>query len=270
MASIKNSDPKQRIQILNALLTYPGGRIVARGATLKFLFMEAYNLQSFQIAGGPRWINETQFEIEAKPPAEVASRFAEVLNPKNPPPDELRQMLRNLLTKRFQVKLHFEQSEGQIYELVRGRGPLRLNPSKDRNEYPWAGSVEGGSPNGDGLRGTNISMSNLASRLSSWFSTPVVDHTGLSDSYDFQVVLDSGEDVSNFDVQSDILKSVKELGLQLKKSKGLVQRLVVDQASLPTENVSFRQACSREGFRGKKSASGRHSGLLLPARLGWA
>ena len=34
--------------------------------------------------------------------------------------------------------------------------------------------------------------------------------------------------------------------------------------------VSFRQACSREGFRGKKSASGRHSGLPLPARLGWA
>jgi hypothetical protein len=39
---------------------------------------------------------------------------------------------------------------------------------------------------------------------------------------------------------------------------------------LPIEAVSFRQACSREGFRGKKSASGRHSGLLLPARLGWA
>src|ERR1700723_149912 len=27
--------------------------------------------------------------------------------------------------------------------------------------------------------------------------------------------------------------------------------------------VSFRQACSREGFRGKNSASGRHSGLPL-------
>jgi hypothetical protein len=28
-------------------------------------------------------------------------------------------------------------------------------------------------------------------------------------------------------------------------------------------SVSFRQACSRDGFRGKKSASGRHSGLLF-------
>jgi uncharacterized protein (TIGR03435 family) len=234
VASVKQSDSKQ--QIINALLTYPGGRIEARGATLKYLLMEAYNLQSYQITGGPGWINQTRFEIEAKPPADVASRFTEVPNPKNPPPDEVRQMLRNLLTERFQVKVHFEQTEGQTYELVRGSGPLRLNPPKDTNEYPWAGSVEGGLPGGDGLRGTNIPMSNLASRMSSWFSTPVVDHTGLSGSYDFEVKLDSGEDASNFEVQNNILESVKQLGLQLKKSKGLIPRLVIDEASLPTEN----------------------------------
>jgi uncharacterized protein (TIGR03435 family) len=236
VASIKRSDPKQEIQILNALLTYPGGRMVARGATLEYLLTEAYSLQRFQLVGGPSWLHETRFEIEAKPPADVAARFINVPNPKNPPPDELRQMLCNLLTERFRLKLHFEQSEGNIYELVRGRGPLHLNPSKDKNEYPWAGSLEGGNPNGDGLRGMNISMSNLASRVSFWLSTPVVDHTGLSGAYDFQVVLGSDEDASNFGVQNSILESVKELGLELKKSKGLVQRLVVVQASLPTDN----------------------------------
>jgi uncharacterized protein (TIGR03435 family) len=165
----------------------------------------------------------------------MASEFTNISNSKTPP-DKVRLMLRNLLTDRFQLDVHFEQSEGRIYELVRGRGPLRLSPSKDKNEYPWAGSVEGGAPNGDGLRGTNISMPGLASRLSSWFSFTVVDHTGLSGSYDFQATFSSDEHASPLDVQNSILESVKELGLELRKSVGVIQKLVVARASLPSEN----------------------------------
>lgn len=236
VVSVKRSDPKQEIQILNALLTYPGGRIVARGATLEFLIMEAFSMQSFQIVGGPRWMREARFEIEAKPPSKVAAKYARVPSPKFPPPDELRQMLRNLLIERFQLKLRFDQSEGQLYELDKGHGRLHLTPSKDINEYPWAGSLEGGSPNGDGLSGKNISMSGLASRISSWLSTPVVDKTSLSGAYDFEVVVDDDKDSSALDVQNNVLESIKELGLDLKKGKGLIPRLVIEQASLPTAN----------------------------------
>jgi len=198
--------------------------------------MEAYNLPLAQIVGGPSWIHKTRFDIEAKPPADVASRYVHPRNPKNPPPDEIRRMLCNLLTHRFQLKLHFEQREGKVYVLARGRGSLHLNPSKDENAFPWAGGVDGGLPEDNGLRGENISMSNLASRLSQWLSKPVVDQTGLTGSYDFLVVLNPNEIKSELVLGDNLFESLKELGLQLKTSTGMIQTLVIDQASFPSDN----------------------------------
>lgn len=110
VASIKETNPDQKFMIINALLTYPGARVAARGATLGYLLMEAYRLPRAQIVGGPNWIDKTRFDIDAKPPEDVASRYAHLTGSiKTPPPDEIRQMLRNLLTERFQLKLHLQQ-----------------------------------------------------------------------------------------------------------------------------------------------------------------
>ena len=38
---------------INGLYTYPGGRIVCNGCTLESLIMQAFDVQSFQISGGP-------------------------------------------------------------------------------------------------------------------------------------------------------------------------------------------------------------------------
>lgn len=235
VATVKRSDSQQRVQILNALLTYPGGRVVARGATLDFLLMEAYGLQPFQISGGPIWMNSARFDIQAKPSAEIARHYPTVANVKAPPPDELRYMLQNLLLDRFHITLHLGESPGSVYLMTRGHGKLHLFPSKDKREYPWAGSIEGGSPNGDGLRGTNITMSALAHRVSLWLSMPVVDRTALDGSFDFEFVLDPGEDrVTASDVQSNVIESLKGLGLDIHKSQGMAPHLFVEQAVLPT------------------------------------
>jgi uncharacterized protein (TIGR03435 family) len=231
VASIKESGPQQHI--LNALLMYPGARVLALGATLRFLLMEAYNLPPQQIVGGPAWIDKTRFDIEAKPPAGVASRYTAPRNSKNPPPDEIRQMLQNLLAERFQLKVHVQQSEGKVYELVRSGRPLHLSPPKDKNAFPWAGGTEGG-PDGTGLRGINESMPDLAYRLSDSLHTPVVDRTGLSGSYDFLAVDDSDE--SGLGLSDGISQSLRQLGLKLKKSTGIVQTLVIDRVSLPSGN----------------------------------
>jgi uncharacterized protein (TIGR03435 family) len=67
---------------------------------------------------------------------------------------------------------------------------------------------------------------------------PVVDRTNLSGSYDFEVLVDEGPDdaSSELGAHNGLFESLKELGLQLKKSTGLVQTLAVDQASLPDDN----------------------------------
>jgi uncharacterized protein (TIGR03435 family) len=233
IASVKLSGPKQ--MIANALLTYPGARVVALGATLRFLIKAAYNLPPAQITGGPAWIDKTRFDIEAKPPADVASRYMAPRNPKNPPPAEIRQMLQDLLVERFHLKVHTEEKEGRIYELVKNGHPLRLSTPKDTHEFPWAGGVDGGYPETTGLRGTNDSMADLAHRLTEWLVTPVIDRTGLSGSFDFVATIEPDE-VASLGLEDSISQSLEQLGLKLTKSTGTIQSLVIDNVSLPSDN----------------------------------
>ena len=48
-----------------------GDRFVATALPLRPLIMEAYRVRDFQILGGPRWINDDQWDIEAKAEPDV-------------------------------------------------------------------------------------------------------------------------------------------------------------------------------------------------------
>jgi uncharacterized protein (TIGR03435 family) len=231
VASIKKAGPNERG---SGLYLYPGARVVARGMTVRSLIAEAYHVDESQIVGGPAWIDTEEFHIEAKPPDSVASRYAAQRQPTYQIPDEIRQMLQNLLAERFQLKVHIRQDQGRIYELVRNNHPLRLSSPKDKDAFPYAGSIGRGVPDGEGLRGQNISMLELTRHVTEWLKLPVVDQTGLSGSYDFLVHTESEDTgLALFDAVS---QSLQELGLELKKSTGTVYKLAVDQVSLPSDN----------------------------------
>jgi hypothetical protein len=57
-ASVRPSSPNQ--QEIGGFYTYPGGRIVARGCSLKYLIMIAFDVQDFQVSGGPHWIEDAR------------------------------------------------------------------------------------------------------------------------------------------------------------------------------------------------------------------
>jgi uncharacterized protein (TIGR03435 family) len=234
VASVKPVSPDDII--INAFLTYPGGRVVGRGCTLRFLVMEAFDMQDYQISGGPDWITHDRFEIEAKPPASSASAKSNPPLAKLPPNQEERQMLQALLIERFQLKFHRDTREAEVYVLSANVKKLKLQPPKDKNEYPWAGSVAGGLPGGDGLRGTNISMPELATRISDWLKRPVLDRTGLQGSFDFEFTTGEDDAPSEVDLESSIVTSLKGIGLQLKTSKGPVEALVIDHVEKPGPN----------------------------------
>src|SRR5207253_2697585 len=46
--------------------TQPGGRFTATNVTLRALIQNAYRVQSFQVVGGPDWLNADRFDIVAK------------------------------------------------------------------------------------------------------------------------------------------------------------------------------------------------------------
>ena len=64
VASVKLSQSPE----VGGVYTFPGGRVAFRGCTLQYLIEQAFNTQSFQLSGGPSWIHDERYDIEAKPP----------------------------------------------------------------------------------------------------------------------------------------------------------------------------------------------------------
>ena len=230
VASVKAGTTRE----IGGRYTYPGGRVLLRGCTLYYLIQTAYGIQPFQVAGGPAWMHEDRFDIEAKPPASSSASRSKPPYPKAPLNEEQLLMLQSLLADRFQLKIHRESREGQVYLLLRGGNALKLADATDKNAYPWAGGIEGGGISGDGLRGINENMDDLAKRLSPYLGRPVTNKTGLDGSYDFRTVY--SQDEPNPDPVNAILASVKDLGLKLETAKGPIETLVVEHAEKPTAN----------------------------------
>jgi uncharacterized protein (TIGR03435 family) len=234
VVSIKPTPPGPTL--VNALRTYPGGRILAKGSTVEYLLEEAFSVQDFQLIGVPTWTKEMRFDIQAKPSDAVAAKYKDVPSPKSPPSDEQRRMLQSLLIERFQLRTHIAQGTGTVFLLTKSGRPLRLQPPKDRNAFHWAGGIGGSLPDGDGIRGTNISMPELSVRLSEWMKRPVKDRTGLSGTFDFVAKYGEEDAPSEDDITSSIFTSLKSIGLDLKKSTGSVNQLVIDHVTPPSEN----------------------------------
>jgi uncharacterized protein (TIGR03435 family) len=118
--------------------------------------------------------------------------------------------------------------------LVKTNKPLKLNEPKEKDAYPWSGSLRGGAPFSGGMSGINENMPDLARRLSRYLGRPVLDHTGLTGSYDFRT--EYRPEGERPDVVSMIFTSLQELGLKLEASKGPIEAIVIEHAEKPSAN----------------------------------
>jgi uncharacterized protein (TIGR03435 family) len=221
-------------------VTSPGGRMKCGVCTLDMLMMFAFDVQIYQIADEPDWGHHDRFAIEAVPPdgSETSK-----LNPAHPTPlltDEQRAMIQSLLIDRFHLKFHRESRTGPVYVLARGSGPLKLNLPAHTDDRPWAGGLRGGGFDGNGIRGENVSMPELAKRLSGVLQRPVEDETGISGSFDFQYEYAKYDPNAPYpeyqDIVAAILTSVEGVGLKLNSAKGPVETIVIDHVERPTPN----------------------------------
>ncbi len=214
----------------------PGGRVVIENSTLQMLIQFAFDVQPFQVSGGPAWMRDHQYryEIEARPPSNSTSSKANASTPNGRLNQELREMLQALLIDRFNLQFHVETRRGPVYLLTLGRGALKLKEVEDKGEFEWVGSLAGAGINGDGLAGKNISMPVLAQRLSPYLQKPVFDQTGVKGVFNFRIEYASDE--ARPDIISCILTSLQGIGLKLTPSQGPVETIVIDHAEKPSAN----------------------------------
>ena len=246
--------------------TQPGGRFTATSVTLRQLIRNAYQLQEFQIAGGPSWLASDRFDIIAK--AESAGLADPFQAEKGGDPSRGQLMLRALLAERFRLEIHTEARELPIYALVLARGDGRLGPQLERSARDCdAHDADGRGRGGDapfagdrpacGLRvlpGTILAggatLTQLANGLSTLVGRLVRDRTGLADNFEFTLRWTPDQIPQGFDrkasaiglppIDADgpaIFTALREqLGLRLDSQKGPVDILVVDRAERPTAN----------------------------------
>jgi uncharacterized protein (TIGR03435 family) len=238
----------------------PTGRFTATNVPVRLLMQQSFNLQPFQIVGGPSWITSDRFDVVAKAPDGFA-------------PDQLRPMVRALLVDRFKLKTHMETREMPIYELVLARpdGKLgsNLTPAKTDCEA-MRGRRAGGPPPAPPQPGQPIEcgfmigignmnaggmpMLELARSLSGFVNRIVVDKTGLKGNYDFQITYTPdgrgnplglppgappvGVEAPAGDPNGASLFTAlqEQLGLKLDSQKGPVEVLVIDSIEQPTED----------------------------------
>ena len=201
-----------------------GNRYELRNATMVDLIRTAYGVVPDKITGGPSWIEWNRFDIAA-------------LALEGTPPDRLREMLKSLLAERFKLALREDMTVTTSMAL-KVSGTHRLRTAAGPGGCQGQAAPE---PNGvpaQTLTCTGQTMAQLAELLprvaGAYFpgGQQVVDETGLSGTWDFEVKLtpramlaQAGSD--GMTVQS----AVEKLGLKLEPKEMKVPAIVVDTAT---------------------------------------
>jgi uncharacterized protein (TIGR03435 family) len=257
IASIKPSQ-EQRFMMVRPL----PGRLTA-SAPVRLLMQNAYAVQSFQIVGGPAWIDSERYALEAKADGN-ASRAQIFL------------MLQSLLEDRFQLKIHRETRELPVYALVPARSGLKLPPPKegscvesmtDTIPEPSRGRMQPAVPGGPPLaqcgrvgvmaappsarmQGGKVLMPEFIRMLAMVLGRPVIDRTGFSGLFDVRLDFlpdemtpelpppppDAAGAAHDSNIPSIVSALPDQLGLRLESTKGPVEVIVIDHIERPSAN----------------------------------
>jgi uncharacterized protein (TIGR03435 family) len=233
VATVKpvDSDPKS-----GRFITMQGSnRFVEKDYTLKLLIAAAYDLNPRTISGGPAWIETDHYDILAVTPGDI-----------RPDHDEQMTMLRSLLADRFKLTFHREPKVFSIYQLELAKSGPKLKESTAHPDDPVVVGPGVVYPQRIVLPGRNATMGNLVSLLQrAILDRPVVDKTGLSGRYDFDLEWAPDETQFGGDIppataaatSPPLFEAIQqELGLKLEATKGPVDALVVDRAERPAAN----------------------------------
>lgn len=194
------------------------GRLSGRNVTLKRCVRSAYGVQEAQILGGPKWLDEDRYYIEAKASGPAGDR-------------ELSIMLQSLLAERFQLALHRETRTLPGLALVVGKGGLKAKPSATSS------SSRTNSSRGI-IQAERCSMTQLALKVSEVLRLPVADMTNVQGDFDFKLewTPDDGDKSIAASGPSIYAALQEQLGLKLQSRKVPVEVLVIDHAEKPSEN----------------------------------
>jgi uncharacterized protein (TIGR03435 family) len=157
-------------------------------------------------------------------------------------------MFQSLLEDRFKLKVHHETQQREVYALIPGKRRPKLRewqpgakPLSVRDRTVPEGAVGNFSSREEPfhIAGRKVPITKLASYLTLMLRTPVIDKTGLSGDFDFELVWGTqGEErPSGPPDRAEVAAALQEqIGLGLVRSKEPIDVLVVDHFEKPSAN----------------------------------
>ena len=228
------------------------GQIVVTNYTLRDIIRNAYGVQRYQIVGGPEWQAQDRFDITAKAPEGTTQ-------------PQMLAMVQTLLADRFKLRVHRETRDLPIYALVLARSDRRLGSkmtpaafdcaalaaARSRGENPPIPQPTGEHPvcgaqaNPGRMMVGGYAIADFARNLAGFAGRPIVDRTGLTGAYDFELLWTPDEPPPPgvalpawYDPNGPPLVTAvqEQLGLKLEATTGPVDVLVIDSAERPMDD----------------------------------
>jgi uncharacterized protein (TIGR03435 family) len=221
-----------------------GGRFTATNVSLKNLMeYEAYGIPGSRILNGPKWLDSTRFDIEAKMDDPVAEQLQTLAHAQRRL--ETQAMFQQLLADRFKLAVHWESRELPVYALTVGKKGPKLQPTKESSE--GSGTRSHGSQSATEFTAKGVTLPELAAsltqELSRELSRDIIDKTEIKGRYDLTLkwTRDTAAATDSAAPASDSGPSIftalqEQLGLKLEPAKAPVQVLIIDHAEMPSEN----------------------------------
>lgn len=220
------------------------GRLTLRCMTLKELIQMAYvrfadrhfsPFRSVPIEGGPAWVGDDFYEIDAK--AEGSHSYGTMYGP----------MLQTLLEDRFRLRTHRESRQIPVYALTVAKGGPRMPRFKEGSCAPFdliqfmsrfpPGTAADPPPSGEKYCATEQAMTieELCKLTLRNLDRPVVDRTGLTGRFEIHLKF-AAEDADVADGPSVFTALPQQLGLKLEPAKGSGDFIVIDSVERPSVN----------------------------------
>jgi len=238
----------------------PGGRFEATNIQLSALISFAYQLQPYELQGGPAWLESDRWDILARtagdPPPVAAGET-----------DTMMIATRALLAERFKLAVHRDTKDMDVYLLVRNRADGRLGPGitpsttdclaiQKATDAARRGGPPAPNPNTPDhmVCGMRVSagrvqfggrpLSTFTSVLTAMTQRRIVDRTGLTGEWEFDISFapppsgPAGVDAPAPDPNAASLFTVLQeaLGLKLQSARIPMPVLVVDRVERPEQD----------------------------------
>ena len=250
VASVK---PNKSGSLSSGLPFLPNGGFNGTNVAPKSVIAIAYEVRVSQMEGGPDWLGTERFDIVAR-------------GPEGTPDGQRPAMLRALLADRFKLVAHFDTREQPVYALLLNRSDGRLgsqlkpaapcspagalskalstaaSSAASAPALPPCGQLFTSVRNGAGkVTGSGMSLDGIAAALASAaFREPVVNRTGLSGLFDFELQFTAemapGATTTPQEFPSIFAAVQEQLGLKLQSERGPVRVLVIDSVERPSPN----------------------------------